>query len=246
MKLRRPSKKVIIISAILLVVLGTVGYAAASLNNWRGLEAELTAERQELESLRDTATNGDNQEERLAAIRELDDKMKTRNELCTTSPLFDWQADVVSPLRDGVAQCEQAVGQLDDLAAPLSDLRQYLDVAVKVQSSVEKLAPASDLTEQNWQELGLDRSRQVNRELKAVEARGDAAELKNQAIEQTDTLVSSWETLIAANKKRDVNGFLTASADVSTAYAAFAGLADIVEANIQEKATALESAAKNI
>ena len=247
MAFKRPSRRALIISLVsVIIVLAAGAYTWASISAWKGYEARLTAEQATLEKLRDQALGADAADKRLAAIRELDDRLKGRDDLCDMNPLFAWQSAIVPVLKDGVQRCQNKVKALGAVAGPLTALRQYLDVAQKVQQRVKALAPEGNLTDANWSEQGLNRAQQLRADLKKISAQGDAQKLKDQAGTLADNLVKSWKSLIEANGKKDKDGFLAASAAVVKSYADFAGLADTADDAISGQVTALQKAAAKL
>lgn len=243
MRFRRPSRKWVIIAVVALVLVGAGLYAWQSVQAWSAYERRLNAEKVEYEELQKQATTGSAQE-RLRAIRELDDKLPDRATLCDMNGLYAWQASIVPALRDGVKACESAVKRLDALASPLGALRDYLDTADKLQDAIADMAPAEALTEMNWAELGLKKAEQARDSIKDLEAQDqDAKQLLEQARVLSDQLVKAWQTLVSANDAKDKDAFIGASAAVAKAYTDFASLADTADTDIAEKAdTALKAA----
>lgn len=243
MRFRRPSRKLTIITVIALLLIGVGLYAWESAQAWSAYERRLTAEKAEYEQLQSQAAKGTAQE-RLRAIRELDDKLPGRNTLCDMNALYSWQANIVPVLREGVNECEAAAKRLDALASPLGALRDYLDTADKLQGAIADMAPTEPLTEKNWAELGLKRAEQARDSIKDLGAQDqDAKQLLEQARVLSDQLVKAWQTLVSANDAKDKDAFIGASAAVAKAYADFASLADTADTDIAEKAdTALKAA----
>jgi hypothetical protein len=243
MRFRRPSRKWVIIAVVALALVGAGLYAWQSVQAWSAYERRLNAEKAEYEELKKQATTGSAQE-RLRAIRELDDKLPDRATLCDMNGLYAWQASIVPALRDGVKACESAVKRLDALASPLGALRDYLDTADKLQGAIADMAPTEPLTEKNWAELGLKRAEQARDSIKDLGAQDqDAKQLLEQARVLSDQLVKAWQTLVSANDAKNKDAFIGASAAVAKAYADFASLADTADTDIAEKAdTALKAA----
>lgn len=247
MALKRPSRRAFIISLVsVIIVLAAGAYTWASISAWKGYEARLTAEQATLEKLRDQALGADAADKRLAAIRELDDRLKGRDDLCDMNPLFAWQSAIVPVLKDGVKRCQDKVKALGVIAGPLTALRQYLDVAQKVQQSVASIATKDSLTDANWSEQGLNKAQQLQADLKKIPASGEGQKLKDQAGTLADNLVKSWKTLIEANSKKDKDGFLAASAAVMQSYVDFAGLADVADDAISGQVATLQEAAAKL
>jgi len=124
----------------------------------------------------------------------------------------------------------------------LGELRDYLDVGIKIRNSLASLAPGTSLNESNWAELGLKRAQSVQAEIRRIDGKGDAGKLQHQAETLTDSLVSNWQALIKANAAKDKAGFISASAAVAKAYADFGSLADASDTLIVEKVNAVTSA----
>lgn len=233
-----------LVSIICVLVAGV--YTWQSLRAWSDYEARLMSEQTTYEQLKDTALNGKTADERLKAIRSLDDKLAKRSELCRMNALFAWQASIIPPLKAGVKQCEDKVRQLGLVAGPLSALRDYLEASAKVQEIINELTPGDTLNDSNWVEKGLEKAKVARDKLKEVPVTGDAAKLRDQAAKLSGSLVSSWESLIKANDAKDKTAFLAASAAVSQAYAEYMSLADVADEQIEAKVRALTKAAEGI
>ncbi|MES2876358.1 MAG: hypothetical protein V4678_02705 [Patescibacteria group bacterium] len=249
MKLRRPSKKITIISLLSALIIVAAGvYTWQSLAAWQGYESRLLAEKAEYERLKESAISGDSAKTRLTAIRSLDDKLRQRSSLCYMNPFFAWQAVVIPPLKEGVKQCEAEVKQLNLVAMPLSALRQYLDAAEKLQAIVITLAPTEAFTDKNWAEKGVAQAKKVQSDLKKLEVASDtdAGQLKSKALGYADSLVAAWEQLMQANEAKDKTGFITGSAAVVKAYADFTGLADAADTVIKQKVSELMKVAAKL
>lgn len=244
MRLRRPSKRLTIALIVGLVcVLGAGAYTWQSLREWRGYEARLQGEQREYDDLKKAALGGKTPEVRLTAIRSLDDKVSGRAELCHMNGLYAWQATIIPPLKDGVARCNQKVKQLNLIAGPLHELRQYLDAGAKLQATISSLVQSESLNESNWSDKGLARAQTAQTDIKALKLTGDAAQLQSQAKSLADNLVKAWEALIKANGDKDKAAYIAAAASVTKSYADFAGLADTADTAIQTKVDALIKAA---
>jgi len=244
MRINRPSRRVTIILLIAAALLITAGlYAWQSALAWSGYERRLVTEKAAYEQLRKRVTSG-MADDRLKAVRELDDKLTGRGKLCHMNGLYAWQAGIVPQLRDGVASCKASVKRLDALSGPLGALRDYLDAAEKLRTQVATLAPTVALTEKNWAELGLKKAQQAQQSIRKLSSRDkDADKLIEQATRLSDQLVKAWQTLLSANEAKDKTAFLSASASLARAYAEFAGLADTADADIADKAQAALKAA---
>lgn len=245
---KRLTKRMLVIGIMsLLIVVGAGVYTWLSLSAWKAYETRLVAEQLEYRDLRATALGKSSMSEKLAAIRALDDKLAARGELCDMNSAFAWQAHVIPPLRQGVEQCERKVGQLGVVAGPLHELRTYLDTADGIRRTLAALAPDGALTDKNWSEQGVNRARAVQSELgKRNKVTGKAAVLQSKAIGYADALVKSWQELVDANQAKDKVKFLVASAAVTKAYADFAGLADITDADIVAQVAAVQKAANDL
>lgn len=240
MKLTRPAKRTIITGALsAAILLGAGLYTWQSLAAWKGYEARLQSEQAAYARLQDAALKGETPGQRLVAIRALDDKVSRRDELCRMNGLFAWQALIVPPLRDGLERCRQAVKRLGTVAGPLHALRQYLDGAEKLRSTIGTLGLTETLNESNWSEKGLARAKRLQKDVAALQISGDAGELKQRSEGLSDALVNAWEGLIKADAAKDQTAFISAAASVTKAYADFAVLADLADESIQDKADAL-------
>lgn len=238
MRFTRPSRKLTIITVVALLLIAAGLYVWQSAQAWSAYERRLAAEKSEYEKLQSAATTGSAQD-RLTAIRELDDKLPDRTTLCDMNPLYAWQASIVPVLRNGVQACESAVKRLDNLSGPLGALRDYLDTAEKLRTTLADMAPAEPLNEKNWAKLGLKTAEQARDSIMGLESRDkDAKQLLEQAKVLSDQLVKAWQTLMSANDAKDKDAFIGASADVAKSYTDFAGLADTVDADIAKKADA--------
>lgn len=236
MSSKRPPKNIIVIGILsAIILLGAGAYTWQSLAAWKGYETRLLSEREEYQQLKDAAFNATSPKDRLVAIRKLDDKLADRGNLCKVNGLFAWQARVVPMLGDGVKACETEVKRLNLVAAPLSGLRDILDTAEKLQSSVTKLVPSDALNDKNWAQKGLGAAKAVQDELKGLKLDGDSKELAGTASNLTDNLVKAWESLIKADEAEDRSAFVAASAEVTKAYANFASLADTADSLIQPR-----------
>jgi hypothetical protein len=236
MRRKKPSKRIVLILAGVLVLIAVGLYTWQSALAWSDYERRLAGERAAYERLQVQTKSGTAQE-RLEAIRELDDKLADRATLCDMSALYAWQANIVPMLREGVETCEAALKRLNALSGPLGALRDYLDTAEKLREAVADMAPAEKLTETNWAELGLKKAEQTRDSLKDITTQDeDAKRLLTQAKGLSDRLVKAWGTLISANQAKDKAAFIGASAAVVKAYADFAGLADTADSDITEKA----------
>src|SRR5688500_12745577 len=103
MKRITPSKRLIVailVSIMLVVVAGL--YTWQSIGAWKSYESRLKSEEAEYTELKDAALGAETAKQRLAAIRQLDDKLAERDRLCDMNGLYAWQATVIPPLRDGV------------------------------------------------------------------------------------------------------------------------------------------------
>jgi DNA repair exonuclease SbcCD ATPase subunit len=228
-----------LIVASLAVVFGAAVYTYQSLSTWKSYEANLNTTQARLTSLKRTALSADSTQKRLEAIRELDDSLAERNEFCLVHPLFHWQSAVIPVLRDGVKRCKDEVAKLDSLAQPLSELRQYLDVAAQVQAAVTQLKPQADMSATNWVQAGKASAERFKRDIAAIKATGDAAKLQQRARELADNLVEVWGALEKANESKDVAGFIATSGQLAMAYANLTGLADMADTAIQQKVAVL-------
>lgn len=243
MRFRRPSRKLILIAVGVLLLIAVGLYAWQSVQAWSAYERRLTAEKSEYEKLQTAATTG-SANDRLRAIRELDDKLPDRGTLCDINVVYAWQASIVPALRDGMESCESAVRRLDALSGPLGALRDYLDAAEKLRGAVANMAPVEALTEKNWAELGLKKAEQARDSIKELDSQDkDANQLLEQARVLSDQLVKAWQTLISANDAKNKDAFIEASAAVAKGYTDFAGLADTVDADVARKADAALKAA---
>lgn len=240
--IHRPSRRSLVAIAIILLIAALAGYIWLSFGSWKEYESRLMAERQSYDQLRDDALNGKTTDDRLKALRLLDDKLATRDTLCDMNPLFSWQANVVPVLKEGVKECHAAVKRLDVLAGPLGELRDYLDVGIRLRESVAKLSPGSALSESNWSQLGLERAKAFQTEVTSIEASGDGAKLKAEAKQLADELVKNWQALIKANAAKDKVGFLSAATAVAKSYADFGSLADSSDVVITKKITEITKA----
>lgn len=242
-RIRKPSRRISLIILISLACILLDGiYTWQSLRAWSDYETRLMNERKAYDALRDQALTADTPDSRLAAIRMLDDKLAKRSELCGMNGLYAWQATVLPPLKAGVQECEATVRQLGLIAAPLTALRDYLEASAKVQDIIGTLGSDATFTDSNWVEKGRNKATAVRDELKKLSVTGDAAKLKEQAIELSNSLVASWDSLIKANDAKDKSAFLSASAAVTKAYADFMSLADATDAAITDKVDALNTA----
>ncbi len=240
---RRPTKRIAIIGIIIAVLFSGVGlYAWQSVTAWQGFERRLVSERAEYDKLRTEALSGSTVDSRLKALRALDDKVSTSGTLCHMNSLYAWQGEVVPVIKGGMSACKAAVAQLSVVSAPLAELRDYLDTAEKLREVVVSLVPNGNLNESNWAQMGLNRAKEVQKTISELSARGDAAELKKQAVTKATTLVASWESLLKANEAKDKTAFLTSAGNVTKAYADFAGLADTTDETIKRKVAAVSSA----
>lgn len=237
MRFTKPSRRLtIILTIVLLVVIGVGLYVWQSATAWSAYERRLTAEQATYTQLQAAAMTG-TAEERLQAIRKLDDKLADRGKLCHVDTLYAWQATVVPVLRDGVESCQSAAKQLNALADPLGALRDYLDTTEQVSEIIAELTPSGPLTETNWAKQGLEKARQAQKSIETLQVSGkDAKELVEQAKGLSDRLAKAWQELLSANEAKDKAAFITANADVAKAYVDFAGLADTADAQITEKA----------
>ena len=233
-----------LVSIICVLVAGL--YTWQSLRAWSDYEARLMSEQKTYEQLKDTALNGKTADERLKAIHSLDDKLAKRSELCRMNGVYAWQASIIPTLKSGVQRCEAKVRQLGLVAGPVSALRDYLEASAKVQEIISELAPSDSLNDSNWVEKGLETAKTARDKLKKVSARGDAAELRDQAGKLSDSLVSAWGSLIQANDAKDKSAFLTASGAVTKAYADFMSLADTADEQIEAKVRAVTKVAEGL
>lgn len=246
MKFRRPSKRVILPAVCVAVVLVGGIYTWQSLSTWRDYEARLKNEQAEYSRLKQTALNGDTTSKRLSAVRSLDNTLAERSDLCYMNPLYSWQSAVVPVLKNGMKQCTDKVKQLSRVAAPLSELRDYLDSAEQVKKVVAQLVPSETFNEKNWATNGLQQAQDVQSQVEKLGGTGDVKKLNDEAKQHADALVTAWEGLVKANEAKDKAAFVTASAAVLKAYADFAGLADTADEAISQKVTAVTDAASSL
>ncbi len=240
---RRPSRRLAIVMLVLAVLLILAGiYVWQSAVAWQGFEKRLVSERSEYDSLQKQALSGKDAETRLKALRALDDKVSRRSTLCTMNGLYAWQATVIPPLKQGMSDCISAQKRLDIIATPLAQLRDYLDTSDTLRSIVVALVPGENLNESNWAEIGLNRAKKSQSDIKALRASGDGAKLKQQATTLADNLVASWESLIRANAAKDKTAYLGSAASVTKAYTDFAALADTSDEKIKQKVSSVVDA----
>ena len=247
MKMNRPSKRMILIALASVAVVVIAGlYTSASMHAWKSYETRLAKEEASYIQLRDTALSADSAEKRLTAIRQLDDKLAARGDLCKIGALYSWQAAVVPVLKNGVAACKAKVKQLGLVAGPLKALRNYLETSMKVQQIVGALAPGEVLTSANWAEKGLERAQKVASDLKDLSVTGEGTALKDQATKLNEALIIAWKSLIAADEAKDKTAFLTASATVVQAYADYMSLADTADVQIKSNVDAVMKVANTL
>lgn len=245
MIIRRPSRKAIVITGSLLLVIAVGVYAWASFTAWKAYEARLTKERAEYQTLQRAVQTG-TPAERLKALRTLDDKLDDRQTICDAPALYAWHSTIIPPIRDGVATCEAAKKQLDSVAGPVGTLRAYLDVADALREKLQTLLPAEPLNESNWNELGVKRADSVKSALEQVQTDdSEAKALIEAAAAATEKLSTAWKALIAANQAKDRTAFEAANQAVTAAYAEFAAVADKADESIRQKVTALAQTQSN-
>jgi hypothetical protein len=248
LSLQGGSKKVIIIILLsLLLVVGSGVYTFFSLNAWKGYQTRLLGERDQYSTLKQQALDGSgNVTDRLTAIRQLDDKVKHRSDLCYMSPVFAWQAKIVPILKDGVNSCIVAKGQLDAIAKPLTSLRQYLDVAAQLQSDAKKLSPPAPISSKDWMAQGLHSAKNLQSKIKVLSATGEGLALKKQAQTASDELVTNWQALIQGKASGGNVAYAGALVKLTKSYANFVSLAKSTDASIQMKADKLSKAATSV
>jgi len=245
--MKQPSKRTLLIaSASLILLFGAGVYTWQSLSSWKAYEARLKREQGEYQELKDDALSGKTADQRLAAIKQLDEKLQKRDELCAANLLFAWQANLIPALKDGVATCKSKVEQLDAIAGPLGTLRSTLEVSQKVEGILSSLVATESLTESNWAERGQGAAKKAQESLKAINASGESKQVIEQAKSLTAGLVKSWDTLIAANAAKDKTAFLAASSEVQKADADFGSLADSFDELITEQASKAIDSAKSL
>lgn len=231
-------------SVAVIVITGL--YTWQSMSAWKSYETRLATDEASYIQLRDTALGADSAEKRLTAIRQLDDKLAARGDLCKIGVLYSWQSAIVPAVKEGVASCKAKVKQLGLVAGPLKALRNYLEMSMKVQQIISTLAPGEVLTSANWAEKGLERAQKVASDLKNLSVTGEGAALKNQATKLNETLIAAWKSLIAADEAKDKAAFLTASATITKAYADYMSLADTADAQIKSNVDAVMKVADTL
>ena len=245
MKLRpTPRRRLLIIIGVMLLVIACAAlYVWASVNAWSTYQTRLMSEKSAYESLQKQALTGDSIVERQAAIRRIDDKLAQRDGLCHIHPAFTWQAKIIPALKDGAKKCESKQSQLNAIAGPVHALRTYVDTAESVRAAIMNIATDQPLTEKNWMDKGVEASKNAIAAIKQVRADDDQARaLKKRALALSESLENTWERLLAAHKKKDKAGFMTASTGVTDAYAAVMELADMTDQVITERVEALSEA----
>lgn len=224
-------RRLLITLAVVVIFLVLAGaYIALSMNAWRTYGESATALRSKTKelldnSLQQSSENAQGRAKKLKSLKDVQDKLRTAEQMCTMQPVFEWQSGSFEGARRQKEHCHSTRDSLTTLGESLGKTLRYLEDEKKLTDILAPLRTEGELAEDTWKQHAdqwAEASRKASGVTPSIEFRS-AYDIVNKRV---SAVAAKWQELIAVHEAKDRAKFEKTTDELKQAYGSLKAIPD--------------------
>ena len=234
MKITKPNKKTLIITAIILgsgliVIGGSVAMLVKGAHEWTAKANASTVALRDLKRDVKKLSSDQTPKERREVVSRLSLNNDTVN--CKGSWWYNWQADYLESGRDAKKVCTLTLEKITTLQRSLGALNQYFTEEESIVLVLQTLR--IDASQPDWQVKAKQSIAKAKQDLAKDSFKSDdGKKVLAEAQARVGALEVSWAKLDAASEKQDKTTYMASLAELKQAYADMTSIADVSDTSL--------------